>query len=801
MLPIAVAAVAVVLILRADRGAPGVLPERSSARAPSERPADRLPSARARVADASKRSADAIRDRRTLPRAADPEFPEDSEPVLEALSIEGMISVLVVDPEGDPIRGLETRLLAQVTVPESPGDPIDLPTGRVPELPVSRRETNDQGIAVLEGRPEYLQFGFAGRPDTAARQRADVSRIEGPFGDPSVGFTGDYVVTVAIPMPDVPRVAVTLPHPPAEIVRIELSREALRWLEPMRVRVVDADGEPAAGVGVRLRASRANDPSECEVITRESTREDGVAFLPRRAIVRRLESTGTAADTQIFELGIDHAFADAPRYVLDSLPGPDEIELRLPPTATVVLQVADATGELVTDDVTLHVAGRPSGTALPFTGERRAPAISGRAVFEHVGLYLDLRVRAEYDDGRAPRREVEIAGPSRPGERLESTVRFESPWPWVTARVRLSDGTLIAGRDVSITLPVVHARPPSLFLKPKPEEAPYSVRTDGSGRFRTVVRGRVEPPNGRALVIERGNQFARVDLSHTLRTDTEVDLGEIRLQPVPVLIGGRVVDEAGTPVGGAKIRVSHLARGPWMAKEEDLAIGEHVSGADGRFWIRWKEPPERVTLHVSDRDVRFAEVENVIPGSEEIEVVVREPDPSKGLETGVVAGRVVLDDSISFDHLHAALLHPDGRPKRSFDGIAPDGTFRNDAAPAGRWRFRLRTARSRFTVIDIHPIEVVGGDTLELDTLDLRGTLRYVQLRVVTPDGFPAASADVRVYAAGSRAGGGTVKTDERGRLAALVPNYVDRLRLSMGDLEAEVPVSLELVEVTLDRP
>jgi protocatechuate 3,4-dioxygenase beta subunit len=61
----------------------------------------------------------------------------------------------------------------------------------------------------------------------------------------------------------------------------------------------------------------------------------------------------------------------------------------------------------------------------------------------------------------------------------------------------------------------------------------------------------------------------------------------------PADIQGRIVDEVGEPIGGAKVLVQNAPYSQdveWYATrpEEDLLIGEATSDADGRYRIQWR---------------------------------------------------------------------------------------------------------------------------------------------------------------------------------------------------------------------
>jgi hypothetical protein len=99
-----------------------------------------------------------------------------------------------------------------------------------------------------------------------------------------------------------------------------------------------------------------------------------------------------------------------------------------------------------------------------------------------------------------------------------------------------------------------------------------------------------------------------------------VDLGDVRLEPSAVLVGGVVVDQDGAPVAGADVTCGLVpAAGAAPVWRPDL-VG--VSGADGTFAVHGDEgvPALRLAVdrpgHLPVRDLA------VVPGTRELRVVL-----------------------------------------------------------------------------------------------------------------------------------------------------------------------------------
>ena len=150
-----------------------------------------------------------------------------------------------------------------------------------------------------------------------------------------------------------------------------------------------------------------------------------------------------------------------------------------------------------------------------------------------------------------------------PAERVEAAVATPAvaPAPWAGAlaglagRIVEEDGTPVPGIRVALleaegTLlfqDVVSGSEPSLQLE--------ETRTGEDGRF---LLGGARAPAFHGLGIDLGGPRATLRvLDSALPHGVRTDLGDIVLAPFGVLTG-RVVDEAGAPVAGARVRVAAL---------------------------------------------------------------------------------------------------------------------------------------------------------------------------------------------------------------------------------------------------
>ncbi|MDA1223069.1 MAG: carboxypeptidase-like regulatory domain-containing protein [Planctomycetota bacterium] len=163
------------------------------------------------------------------------------------------------------------------------------------------------------------------------------------------------------------------------------------------------------------------------------------------------------------------------------------------------------------------------------------------------------------------------------------------------------------------------------------------VRTGPDGRFAIQV----EPGRAGRLVIPRSADrlFAAAEKRsfEVAAMSQSTDLGDIPVTSA-CAIAGRVVDEAGQPIAGAKVR--SLLGGGGSESWFPMLLGRPQSvevGADGRFVIAGLEPGE-VTLG--------AEAKGFVPATEKVEIrtAERREDLVVVLARGASIAGVVVDD-------------------------------------------------------------------------------------------------------------------------------------------------------------
>ena len=246
------------------------------------------------------------------------------------------------------------------------------------------------------------------------------------------------------------------------------------------------------------------------------------------------------------------------------------------------------------------------------------------------------------------------------------------------------------------------------------------------GTWRLVIR----PPRGRTMILDN----LEVARGRTL------DLGRLVVEKGLVL-AGRVLDEDGRPVAGARVRVLRLAG------MSTLPVTEETTGEDGRFtaaglsegtWrVRVTPPTGRNLLPAEeDLDLPGGPLEIVLSPGAVLEVTVRTDDGEPLREPSVTARRV--DEGEGAERRTF-------RGKRLADDEAPpsEARFRVEGLPAGTWVLHAGAAGrapARSEEIELAAGEVVDDLELVLDRgIEIEGVV------VERGTGAPIEGAIVRV--------------------------------------------------------
>ena len=284
---------------------------------------------------------------------------------------------------------------------------------------------------------------------------------------------------------------------------------------------------------------------------------------------------------------------------------------------------------------------------------------------------------------------------------------------------------------------------------------------DGTAAFRAARRVSfgVRPWSADALT-------AVVRLDRNLKEGVD-DLGTVTLMPPPLVVGGTVVDEFGSPHGGAKLHVCL----PVDGAAADAPVSERfrpawsairtTADAEGRFSLRGELPATALALLPQPLAAPMGEITAVVAGPDPVRLVV-----PRG---GSAAGRVLVDDPVVCAELEVRAYRAVDDAEDDFVVPGADGTFLLNRLSPGR--IRITIARGGRVLFDCAEVVVVAGACERderLAAVDLRTGAKPVDVLVVDESGRPIPGAQVRAGEAGMNVANGTTGKD--GRVRLLVP-------------------------------
>ncbi len=358
-----------------------------------------------------------------------------------------------------------------------------------------------------------------------------------------------------------------------------------------RAHVVQSTGSHASSVPLRLTCDFGAEHAGNSLVV--ETDGDGIAEFVEAQFG---QAFGAIASSATFTLRVDLDLDDvlAKTLTLESLFG-STTEFQLPPLGKIDVTLTKGGRSLVDPaEVTLtrgnvFFGGRDSVQPL------RRTAVSGVAHFDSIALGRRFYVVVE-SGGQTVTSTTPHPGPTIEGETAQLRVDLDDV-PYYRFRLLGIDGNPIAKRAVEVhrrmTSPIgPNMIGPSVMLGD-------TVTTDGEGR------GEVrwpEPWEAGAKRILSVHLVSGDDTSETGSVAVDVskepskganDLGDLRVEPPPLLAAGIVVDPSGQPVAGAHV----VAKGKGTARADEDSTAEFdalpgyigstaTTDAQGRFEMR-----------------------------------------------------------------------------------------------------------------------------------------------------------------------------------------------------------------------
>lgn len=512
---------------------------------------------------------------------------------------------------------------------------------------------------------------------------------------------------------------------------------AIAVADTVNVTVRDAAGVPVAGVPVGIVSRSPNSPQAIPLVGLV-TGHDGRVALP-------LSLNPDIAREKARDLVATLLIPLSERVERIVRRSGDEVELVIPPTASLECRVRDAAGNDV-DDGALVLLGRPDESGR-FSSEFVGAIVrDGRAEFPFVGPGLEL-VAKVHRRGASPSGarvsaspDATVHSPARTGERGFFEIVLPTTRP-ITLRGRMVDPSGDPWRG-------------EMFVWTREGAEPFAVNSDSRGRFRTVIDRTEETRDSLRFTVaplqpNTGKSPTQVEFA--LESRSEIDVGDVAVHGAPVLAAGAVRDTAGSAVRDARIVL--------VAKDDSQPGGWRSVGytgrlprtdEKGRFEFRGAEFEPNGFLAVT----RNGSIEGEpVPCRPSRDLLIIVP------AFGAIRGRVVLDAGLwadrftpwAWNEAHGVAVLGVG-PHWKGARLESDGSFCIPDLDAGSY-----TVVFRCSIFDSAPWRVSGvvvgsGDTHDprLAAVDLRGRYHVLDLDVDDASG-DAVSAKAFLYADGVR--------------------------------------------------
>ena len=390
--------------------------------------------------------------------------------------------------------------------------------------------------------------------------------------------------------------------------QIHLKLDGARTL---RVKTVDTDGNPIAGVGVGLwyiRKLGRDDDIPVGGISElfQTTGIDGTLFdwLPER-FVGRLPIVANSSDL--------HASNTTTRISAEE----PAAELSIP-----LLSMGRISGRVT------HADGRPAAGIVVdaegqseghngFRGSARTDA-DGRYAFNKAYCEQGYVVKVSDKKWAAPIRSGFALRNGKPVEGVDFVLCLAT---WVHGRVKTATaGTPAAEEWVSVT--TITGKYPVELLK-KDDGRNHQMSTDWQAE--TDSEGRYEIYLGPGLYYLYGPtppNSVRIDIpAENAPTEIKHDLTKMP-QPKTAPFEGRVVDDKGRPVAGVDVRGQYLSNSEWGL------IDGQVTGDDGRF--KFKRSLDPMVLCARSADALLAGIARVGADEPAVDIVLGSVGKARG---------------------------------------------------------------------------------------------------------------------------------------------------------------------------
>lgn len=506
---------------------------------------------------------------------------------------------------------------------------------------------------------------------------------------------------------------------------------------------------PAPGMPLGVLWRRPD--QEARTLWRGDSGRDGRVVIRHFQLLRE----GPVADEAFGALALVPA---APVTPFAGRPAPaEDVGILVPALGGIAVQVVDHAGNPVLSPAVVGLAGdRPASAPsarpdlLPprgLTSQRRDKPLGQDPVllpFSEVGA--DVRIWARFPNDRRAAEVGPLRGPGRAGETAAATLTLHPQQSVLAGQVVGPDGTPLANephelevalwrhdRDVLATR--IHVLPDGrcdLVLPQRTDAEQFTLELRHTLPPRPVAEGAAK-----ALPQQLG---ARVRLG-AIRGGQRQELGLLRLEELPALVSGVVVDDSGQPVANADVQVQQQEppqrgrdpRDNWRA----LPLLRVRTADDGTFVVQGMLPPGVLRAR-ADTDQHFADSVPLGAQGQRVRIAI--------VRNGVLRGRVLLPDWVGDGALSLVLRPADETLReRETRTIALSrrggGRFTVEPLRPGRFDALVMLRNLNEPVATLPDVWVTAGECRDprFRPLDLRQSLFRYRLRAVDPSGGPLA--------------------------------------------------------------
>lgn len=609
------------------------------------------------------------------------------------------VQVRVLGPDGKALAGLTVRYL----LPQEAGKGLD-DAGRT-----------EMARLRFDGEAMLQRFGSEAVTDARGIARWPRREVESSWWQVGARHGEDWGETWI----------------PSKAAADEVHELRLSADRSLAIRVLDAQGQPAAGVPLAASYRRGGEGSNQGIA---GAQELGVTDADGNAVARHLQVWSYLVDARGFVLPIlvrpRLPGVEVGHEVDAAMPPRDPVVLYLPPTGVVEVTVRDGLGEPAAKGTKVTILPEPRDE----DGRKAWTAAAddhGVCVFPRVGLGQQWRVILQGEQ----RQELVFSGPRAGGEVVRVVLQPETT-PVLTGQLSADGKPAAKARFLLISAEGAPAREPT--------------ETGDDGRFRIVAS------NGAWLgkhlttvtcrgVDARGQYDGRVASwnGDLLLRAGEHDLGVVTFVEEPIVVAGRLLTTSGT-LGQRQPGVwveaaTGDAEKPWRA----VSLSRRLQ-PDGTFECRGQAPNAPLRLQVWTKGAwlpvppvrfgvgeRFLQVKLEQGGSVKASVVAGSYEIGFCLQPLLVpvtpvlppAGGIFVRYGVETDPM-VPLQHEIVRDHPLEEG------FTWPAVAPGRYRLQVRTRTVPTVLLEIADVVVVDGECNEeprLQHLQVPG-LRFLKL-------------------------------------------------------------------------